>query len=152
MAKVCGSCGCVFGRFWWSGRERSSGGVWRGVDSYNLLLIHIKTCCGRYVPPGAILKLTSKADNDFNKLTMNDLKSIAFVYFKGEVLKGDKAQHVKAIEALATAQPAILKAAASPEVAAAPKAAAPVVAMAVAGDELDGDAPRVLAAPLHQEK
>ena len=50
---------------------------------------------------------------DFAKLTMPEMKAIAFVKFNGHVPKGDKAAHVSAMQKLAAAQPTILKLAAT---------------------------------------
>ena len=48
------------------------------------------------------------------KLTMPDMKAIAFALFGGTRLTGDKAAHVAAMEKLNTAQPAILAAYVAP--------------------------------------
>ena len=57
--------------------------------------------------PAALAKLKEKG-NDLNKITMPEMKAIAFKNFKGAVLKGDKAAHIKALAALISAQPGVL--------------------------------------------
>ena len=76
--------------------------------------------------PAAITKLKEK-NNDMNKLCMPELRAIAFKHFKGTVLKGDKAAHIKALTALCTQQPGVLTLAFdAPEIhVAAPPAAVP---------------------------
>jgi hypothetical protein len=49
-----------------------------------------------------------QAAADFWKLTMPEMKSIAFVKFGGQILKGDKSAHVAAMKKLVMAQPTIL--------------------------------------------
>ena len=63
--------------------------------------------------PAAVLKLQEKS-GDCTKLTMPELSALAFKYFKGTVLRGNKAQHVKTLEDLIKAQPHVLQLAASP--------------------------------------
>ena len=58
--------------------------------------------------PAACAKLKEKG-GDVSKLSIKDMDAIAFKHFKGAILKGDKAAHVKALSALITQQPDILK-------------------------------------------
>jgi hypothetical protein len=57
--------------------------------------------------PAATEKLKANK-NDFNKLTMTEMKSIAHVKFNSTVLTGDKAAHVATMQKLVLAQPTIL--------------------------------------------
>lgn len=51
--------------------------------------------------PAALQKLVNK-DGDFSKITMTEMGAIAFKHFKGTVLKGNKAAHVKELGDLFT--------------------------------------------------
>jgi hypothetical protein len=62
----------------------------------------------------SILRRMPPQGGDFGKLTMPEMKSIAFVKFGGQELKGDKAAHVAAMERFALAQPTILNLTTSP--------------------------------------
>jgi hypothetical protein len=57
--------------------------------------------------PTALGKLTLKG-GDASKLTMPELKALAFVKFDGTILKGDKAQHVREFDKLVAEQPGII--------------------------------------------
>ena len=57
--------------------------------------------------PTAIEKLTANK-NDISKLTMGEMKAIAYTRFNGEQLKGDKAAHVACMKKLLEAQPMVL--------------------------------------------
>ena len=81
--------------------------------------------------PATIEKLKGKARDDFTKLTMDELKAVAVVYFNGVKLTGDKAAHVHAFQQLVNSQPAtfnrLIAAAATPAAATATAAVPPTV-------------------------
>jgi hypothetical protein len=57
--------------------------------------------------PAAVEKLKAN-QNNFAKLTMPEMKAIAYVRFNGAQLKGDKAAHVASMQKLLAAHPTIL--------------------------------------------
>ena len=73
--------------------------------------------------PAAIAKLMTKG-NDLNALNKFELSSISYKHFNGTMLKGNKANHVKQLDALFTDQPGVLQLAAPT---AAPTTAAPTL-------------------------
>ena len=75
--------------------------------------------------PAAVKKLQEKS-GDCMKLTMTELSALAFKYFKGTVLKGNKAQHVKTLGDLMKAQPHVMQLAATQALAAPPVVTAPI--------------------------
>ena len=58
--------------------------------------------------PAALRKLMDK-DGELAKITMAEMSAIAFKHFKGTVLKGNKAAHMKELAALIESQPTALK-------------------------------------------
>jgi len=59
------------------------------------------------IAPAAILKLRAK-DDDFNKLTKNEMAAIAFTYFMKAELKGSKPDHMKAMSMLVTQHSSVM--------------------------------------------
>jgi hypothetical protein len=86
--------------------------------------------------PAAVDKLKSKAGGDFEKMTMDEMKAIAFVHFKGTVLKGNKTQHITSMVMLVKDQPTILNLAPPP---------ATAVEVVAAGPVLDAGVPTIVA-------
>ena len=59
--------------------------------------------------PAAVKKLITDKGGDVSKITMAEMSAIAFKHFKGTVLKGNKAAHVKELEALIKDHPGVLQ-------------------------------------------
>ena len=76
--------------------------------------------------PAALAKLTAKG-GDLGLITKADMAAIAFKHFKGTILKGDKASHVKELSQLIEQQPGVLPA--PPPIA--PPPIAPTLALGV---------------------
>jgi|EP00966_Prymnesium_polylepis_P195356 hypothetical protein len=72
--------------------------------------------------PAAVKKLQEKS-GDCMKLTMPEMSALAFKYFKGTVLKGNKPQYAKTLADLIKAQPLVLQVAATHALAGLPTAA-----------------------------
>ena len=58
--------------------------------------------------PAAVQKLMEKS-GDLTKITMAQMSAIAFKHFKGTVLKGNKAAHIKELSTLITDHPGVLQ-------------------------------------------
>eukprot|EP00966_Prymnesium_polylepis_P118680 2743393-Prymnesium_polylepis.1 len=99
--------------------------------------------------PAALEKLRGKAEGDFSKMTMAEMKSIAHVKFAGSTLTGDKGAHVVAMQRLVKAQPAVLQLPSpmvtSPVVTATVEVVGTIEAMDTGGQSDEEDAPMVVA-------